>query len=161
MNDRLHRPGGIPGSRERTIHQFFIGGAGRHPQGRNAVEQPRRARLDAPVGGAAPPIVTSLTAPPASLPIAGLSEARATPNTRCRSRWAGQMPGVGTWIDRGSAKAPKRWRCPTKVVLDSTWSHLLPWGVEAPERRLASNRSTQRKRPNRPGWNLTARALFQ
>src|SRR5712692_8485731 len=29
-------------------------GAGRHPKGRNVVEQPRTARLDAAVGGAAP-----------------------------------------------------------------------------------------------------------
>jgi 2-haloacid dehalogenase len=49
-----HRPGEISGSRQRTIHQFFHRGVGRHPQGRNAVEQPRLARLDATVGGEAP-----------------------------------------------------------------------------------------------------------
>ena len=47
-------PGEVSGSRQRTIDQFHTRGAGRHPQGRNAVEQPRGARLDAPVGGAAP-----------------------------------------------------------------------------------------------------------
>src|SRR3989442_10867197 len=46
--------GEVSGSRQRTIDQFHTRGAGRHPQGRNAVEQPRGARLDAPVGGAAP-----------------------------------------------------------------------------------------------------------
>jgi hypothetical protein len=43
----------LSGSRQRTMHQCHMG-AGRHPQGRNAVEQPRRARLDATVGGFAP-----------------------------------------------------------------------------------------------------------
>jgi hypothetical protein len=40
------------GSRQRTIHRCRTRGAARHPQGRNAVEQPRSARLDASEGGA-------------------------------------------------------------------------------------------------------------
>src|SRR5260370_3598118 len=44
----------LSGSRQRTMHQLHTLGAGRHPQRRNAVEQPRRARLDATVGGFAP-----------------------------------------------------------------------------------------------------------
>jgi hypothetical protein len=54
MHYRSLQSGQFTGSRQRTIHLFSTRGVGRHPQGRNAVEQPRCARLDAPVGGRAP-----------------------------------------------------------------------------------------------------------
>src|SRR2546427_11903421 len=55
MNRSSHDTRGSIGSRQRTIHQLLIRGARRHPQGRNVVEQPRGARLDATMGGFAPP----------------------------------------------------------------------------------------------------------
>jgi hypothetical protein len=54
MKRSSHETRGSIGSRQRTIHQCLTRGAGRHPQGRNAVEQPRTARLDAAMGGEAP-----------------------------------------------------------------------------------------------------------
>src|SRR6266542_2002742 len=54
MNDRLHRPGGIPGSRERTIHQFFIGGRGVTRRGGTQWSS-RAARGLTPRWGAQPP----------------------------------------------------------------------------------------------------------
>src|SRR5260370_30582804 len=54
MTGRLPHPGEFSGSRQRTITSFPVGGRGVTRRGGTQVEQPRTARLDAAVGGAAP-----------------------------------------------------------------------------------------------------------
>jgi hypothetical protein len=56
--------------------------------------------------------------------------------------------------------APKRWRCPTGLVLDSAWS-LYSFGAKPRNAELLGAVRQSEKRPTGPGRNPSGRALFQ